>query len=1010
MYFFKVKAQFLSGISAGHLFFFLLLFLSCRLNAQPAFKLRAARPAATPAAMVASSVPRLNIKARIIDMPTAFSRDIRLITQDGDGYIWFATNQGIWRFDGTDAKLLDYRKLGLPQNLVPEALYCYEHYLVAYYLYTVYIYDQQEDRHFIYPLGLPIVSFDKDPAGALFFLTRDGQAWRFTRQSLLQKNFTLRGFAGWSDIRTIARTLFDPSGQLYIFLKDRVGRPEKNKTITWSEVTDPKSSPGKEDALEYINNALSTSRYLLAGYSGGFIIYDKQSLAKVYEFRGFDFACALKRDDRLVLLARKPGITPLLRPSDAFFVQEALFRDTIGINAQVSVVDPEKIFLSTTIGLAEVLLHGGTDFSGSRRTQLQEFFHSKSVRSIYRCGDTLYVGTYSGYYSCDCSGIHLLFPEIVFTMQPIDDHTLLLGIEGGTGFALLDTRTQRYHFITNKSGTIYTRTIFREGDHYLTAGFSEIYKVQPRASPLEWSVESYLRDSCLGMVRAISRIRGQVWIACESGVYRMDNSRRLTKIYPRSGSLMIYSMQETPEGIWLATHGQGLVRIDAEGNMLQVVGFNEGLAGDFVYSMQHLNGLLATGTNNGLSIFDIAGGMQALPLKEEEKRNGSSRQELNHSAIFYDSIGQQLIMGGLEGLLFVDLAYYSSRIGSKRDRLTLSYTKEATRGMERPDANLFAALSEKVLILPEDVFIGLKFGCPQSPGEKQVLFRIRGLDDKWEKINIGQEVTLYALPPGDYILDARWPADQDKSLWFSKSLQVQPHFYQTFLFRGGLMVLFLFVIYLIWRARLKKLKDNQLLRTSIASDLHDEIGGTLARISLNCELLLMDRQHEPVKLQNISEESKKALASISDIIWSIDARNDTRDDLILRMQEHAILTLEDKALDVQIRTSGLSHVKTIPQAVRQNIYLIFKEAISNIVRHNERPEVWITFDNSDPGFSMEIKNTVDRPRPATSYSGQGLKNMRMRAERIRAVIDIDRDGNFFSVRLQVKKTRRTFKR
>ncbi|HWK06883.1 MAG TPA: hypothetical protein VNS58_24785 [Puia sp.] len=993
------------------IFFSLFLFLSYGLSAQPAFRFRAAAPSVTSTSNTASSAaPALNIKARIIDMPPAFSRDIRLITQDGEGYIWFATNQGIWRFDGTDAKLLDYRKLGLPQNLVPEALYCYGHFLVAYYLYTIYIYDQQEDRHFIYPLGLPIVSFDKDPAGALFFLTRDGQAWSFTRKSRLQKSFTLHDFGGWSDIKAIAKTLFDSSGQLYIFEKDRVGRPEKNKTITWSEVTDPKSPPRKEASLEYINNALSTARYLLAGYSGGFIIYDKQSLAKVYEFRGFDFACALKRDDQLVLLARKPGVRPLIRPSGAFIVQEALFRDTIGFDAQVSALDPEKIWISTTIGLAEVLLHGGTVFSGSRQIQLQDFFHSKSVRSIFRCGDTLYVGTYSGYYSCDRSGIHLLFPEIVFTTRQVDDHTLLLGLEGGTGFVLLDTRSQRYHFITHKNGTIETRTIFKDGDYYLAAGFSEIYKVEPRASPMKWSVDSFLRDSCLGMIRAISRIRGQVWIACQNGVYRMDNSRRLTKIYPRSTSLMIYSMQETPEGIWLATHGQGLVRIDAEGNTLQVVGFNEGLAGDFVYSMQHLNGLLVTGTNNGLSIFDIASGMQALPLKEDEKQNGSSRQELNHSAIYYDSVGQQLIMGGLEGLLFVDLAYYSSRIGNKRDRLTLSYTKEATKGMERPEANLFAALSKNVLFLPEDVFIGLKFGCPQSPGEKQALFRIRGLDDKWQKINIGQEVALYALPPGDYTLDARWPADQDKSLWFSKSLQVEPHFYQTFLFRGGLTVLLLFIIYLIWRARLKKLKDNQLLRTSIASDLHDEIGGTLARISFSCELLLMDRQHEPVKLQNISEESKKAIASISDIIWSIDARNDTRDDLILRMQEHAILVLEDKAPDVQIKTTGLNPIKTIPQAVRQNIYLIFKEAISNIVRHNERPEVWITFDNSGPGFSMEIKNTVDRPRPANSYSGQGLRNMKMRADRIRAVIDIDRDGKFFTIRVKVKKTRRTFKR
>jgi signal transduction histidine kinase len=213
-------------------------------------------------------------------------------------------------------------------------------------------------------------------------------------------------------------------------------------------------------------------------------------------------------------------------------------------------------------------------------------------------------------------------------------------------------------------------------------------------------------------------------------------------------------------------------------------------------------------------------------------------------------------------------------------------------------------------------------------------------------------------------------------------------------------LLIILMIYMAWRYNANKIRQEQQMRTAIASDLHDEIGSTLTRISINSELLTMGEIADKEALETISSDSKKAISSISDIIWSVDARNDNKEDLVLRMKDHAHKMLEDIA-EVHYSVSGLSSTINIPQSLRQNIYLIFKEAVNNIIRHNISPEVWISLENGPAGFVMEVKNTIQHKK-GTGYKGQGLRNMEMRAKRINASVNVAETDGIFSVTLRMK--------
>jgi hypothetical protein len=71
---------------------------------------------------------------RKVDLPAPFKyTEVRAVRQDNDGYTWFTTSQGIWRYDGTDVQPFDMHDPELPQSAVPDVIYCYDGYILLFY-------------------------------------------------------------------------------------------------------------------------------------------------------------------------------------------------------------------------------------------------------------------------------------------------------------------------------------------------------------------------------------------------------------------------------------------------------------------------------------------------------------------------------------------------------------------------------------------------------------------------------------------------------------------------------------------------------------------------------------------------------------------------------------------------------------------------------------------------------------------------------------------------------------
>ena len=172
------------------------------------------------------------------------------------------------------------------------------------------------------------------------------------------------------------------------------------------------------------------------------------------------------------------------------------------------------------------------------------------------------------------------------------------------------------------------------------------------------------------------------------------------------------------------------------------------------------------------------------------------------------------------------------------------------------------------------------------------------------------------------------------------------------------------------------------LRNKIASDLHDEVGSSLTRISIYSDLVRNGAEETESKnyLKGISDLSREVVTTMSDIVWSIDNRYDTMDALILRMKDFATELLQARNIAFDFQATGVDSKKVLDPVWKQNLYLIFKEAINNIVKHAHATEVKVVLSFDRGVFSMSISDNGKGVPLNGSPKGHGLRNMKRRAE------------------------------
>ena len=266
----------------------------------------------------------------------------------------------------------------------------------------------------------------------------------------------------------------------------------------------------------------------------------------------------------------------------------------------------------------------------------------------------------------------------------------------------------------------------------------------------------------------------------------------------------------------------------------------------------------------------------------------------------------------------------------------------------------------------------------------------KGGDTVWTKINGKPELTISDLSAGKYNLLLRASniygdySDQVSSF----DITILPPYWQTWWFRVMVVGFFVLIFYGLYRYRIQQLKRLLVLRNNIASDLHDDIGSTLNSISIYSEVAKQQAGKEIPALDMIGVNSRKIIESMSDIVWTINPENDSFEKIIVRMRSFAHQLLKAKKIEYTFDVDEKLNKIVLPMQVRKNFYLVFKEAITNVIKYSQARRVAIFLFEKNKTIMLRIRDNGRGIPVNAETQGNGLLNMSRRAAEINAELNI----------------------
>lgn len=212
-------------------------------------------------------------------------------------------------------------------------------------------------------------------------------------------------------------------------------------------------------------------------------------------------------------------------------------------------------------------------------------------------------------------------------------------------------------------------------------------------------------------------------------------------------------------------------------------------------------------------------------------------------------------------------------------------------------------------------------------------------------------------------------------------------------------------------AKIETQEQLQQQRLQISRDLHDNIGAQLTFIisSIGNLKYAFKLEHPPLlqKLETIGQFTKDTIWELRDTIWAMNQQNIRAEDLKNRVQSFlakAQSSTNNINFDFKIAPDAMQHVLTSVEGM--NIYRIIQEALNNSLKYAHASNIKVAIRNTTTNFQCVVEDNGIGFKNATIVRGNGLNNMKKRAQDIQAQLDIKTTPNQgTSVQINLPKTK-----
>ena len=179
------------------------------------------------------------------------------------------------------------------------------------------------------------------------------------------------------------------------------------------------------------------------------------------------------------------------------------------------------------------------------------------------------------------------------------------------------------------------------------------------------------------------------------------------------------------------------------------------------------------------------------------------------------------------------------------------------------------------------------------------------------------------------------------------------------------------------------------IRDEIARDLHDELGADLGGIGMLALAASRQVTSHPNEAQTtlvtISQAARRVITTMREIVWNLNSAHDTLQNVASRFDETAHTLLEQQGITLRLELPPGWTDTPLPTEYRRDLFLLFKEALHNLIRHSEATEAFVSLSVRPVSETKSIITLLiqDNGRgfreEGIGLGGNGLRSMRQRA-------------------------------
>jgi signal transduction histidine kinase/ligand-binding sensor domain-containing protein len=285
-----------------------------------------------------------------------------------------------------------------------------------------------------------------------------------------------------------------------------------------------------------------------------------------------------------------------------------------------------------------------------------------------------------------------------------------------------------------------------------------------------------------------------------------------------------------------------------------------------------------------------------------------------------------------------------------------------------------------------------------SPQRLNFRYLLEGYDKNWTDAGSRREAFYTNLPPGKFRFRVEAcggivPCNEAAS---PVQFEIPPYVYQRVWFLPSCIAALALLVFVIYRMRVRQLRDQFVLvlaeRSRIARELHDTLIQGFSGITMQMHAFISrlrsaeDRQ----ALGEIIQDAKICLQETRRSVAGLRAGTGSSSGLAVAIADAARTLTQERGLRLKLNLDD--HHQELPAEVKYNLLCIVQEAITNAIKHADPRLVEVTLAYSAGELRLAIRDDgrgIVRHQTNGADGGHyGMIGMRERASQIGGMLDI----------------------